>query len=324
MVYVIIQVPCYNEEETLSVTLHDLPKLMPGVHRLDVQIIDDGCTDNTVAVARSCGVHHIVSMGHNQGLAKAFLAGIENALALGADVIVNTDADNQYNAADIQKLISPILANEADIVVGARPIRIIKSFSRTKKLLQSFGSWVVRQLSGTKILDAPSGFRALSRKAAKRLNVYSEYTYTLETLIQAGQSNLRVVSVPVEVNDDLRPSRLVKSIPRYVMRSMGTIIRSHILYQPLRFFACISALFGLAGGFLIARFLYFYFTEAASGYVQSVVIGSGACVIALLVFLFGAVADLISVNRRLLEEIRVRVSDLERDQRSEYKLRDAA
>ena len=225
----IIQIPCFNEAGTLAIALRELPRTVDGFDIVEWLIIDDGCTDNTVEVAKANGVNHVVSFTKNQGLARGFMAGLEASLKLGADVIINTDADNQYNAGNIPDLVAPILQKKADIVVGARPISDIEHFSPVKKLLQGFGSWVVRVVSGTSIDDAPSGFRAMTRDAALRLNVFNSYTYTLETIIQAGQKNMSIVAVPIQVNGDLRPSRLLKSIPSYIKKSISTIVRSRLL-----------------------------------------------------------------------------------------------
>jgi len=226
----IIQIPCYNEADTLAIALAALPREVPGFDAVEWLIIDDGSTDDTVAVARANGVDHVIRHTRNQGLARGFMTGLDACLRLGADVIVNTDADNQYNADDIPALTKPILEHRADIVVGARPIETIKHFSPVKKMLQKLGSWVVRLASKTDIPDAPSGFRAMSRAAAQRLMVFNDYTYTLETIIQAGQKNMAITSVPIRINGDLRPSRLVKSIPSYIKRSIVTIIRIFIIY----------------------------------------------------------------------------------------------
>ena len=231
MSHVVIQIPCYNEEETLALTLSQLPKTLPDIEKVDVLIIDDGSTDRTLEVARANGVQHFVVHASNRGLATAYISGLKKALELGADIIVNTDADNQYAAADIASLVEPVWQGRADIAIGARPIQETEHFSPLKKLLQSIGSWTVRRLSNTSIVDAPSGFRAVSREAAKRLFVYNRYTYTLETIIQAGLQNLRIVSVPIHTNSPLRPSRLVKSTADYVMRSVFTIIRIYIIYK---------------------------------------------------------------------------------------------
>lgn len=264
-----IQIPCYNEAETLGIALQALPRQVPGFASVQWLIIDDGSTDDTVGVAQAHGVDHIVCHTRNLGLARGFMSGLDACLRLGADVIVNTDADNQYNAEDIPQLTAPIVAGQADIVIGARPIETIEHFSLVKKWLQRLGSWVVRVASNTDIPDAPSGFRALSRDAACQMVVFNEYTYTLETIIQAGQRNMAITSVPIRVNRDLRPSRLVKSIPSYIKRSIATIIRIFVIYRPFRFFGLIgSVLFGL--GFLVGvRFLWFYLTGNGTGHVQS-------------------------------------------------------
>ncbi|HEX2479818.1 MAG TPA: glycosyltransferase family 2 protein, partial [Geminicoccaceae bacterium] len=253
----IIQIPCFNEATTLGITLAGLPRAVPGFARVEWMVIDDGSTDATIRVAQDAGVDHIVRLGRNQGLARAFAAGIEAALRAGADVIVNTDADNQYHAEDIPKLTAPILAGEADLVIGARPIIDTPHFSRTKKALQLVGCMVVRMASRTQVVDAPSGFRALSRAAAERLHVHGEYTYTLETIIAAGQRRMAVASVPIRTNPDLRPSRLVKSVPGYVLRSAITILRSFATYKPLRFFCGIGLLLFAGGLALGVRYLYF-------------------------------------------------------------------
>ncbi len=300
----IIQIPCLNESETLPVALGDLPREVDGFDQVEWLIIDDGSTDNTVAVARENGVDHVVSHSRNKGLAAAFMTGLEACLERGADVIVNTDADNQYNAADIPALTAPVVRGEAEIVVGARPITSIEHFSWIKKQLQKLGSWAVRVASGTDIPDAPSGFRAMSREAALRLNVFNPYTYTLETIIQAGRLGMAIKSVPVRVNGDLRPSRLVKSIPSYIQRSIVTIARIFVLYKPFRFFGLIgAALFGL--GFLLGlRFLYYYLIGAGDGHVQSVILSGVLMIMGFQTILIAFVADLISANRRLLEDLR--------------------
>jgi glycosyltransferase involved in cell wall biosynthesis len=299
----IIQIPCFNEEESLPIALARLPKSIPGVDVIEVLIIDDGSRDRTREVAKQHGVHHVVGFSTNQGLARAFMLGIRSCLERGADIIVNTDADDQYNADDIPTLIAPILEGRAEFVVGERPIATIEHFSPIKKLLQKIGSTVVAGISATTVKDAPSGFRAFSRNAAARLNVFSNYTYTLETIIQGGQKNMGVVSVPIRVNRDLRPSRLVRSIPSYVMRSVATMLRIIVVYRPFRFFMQIAALFFLAGLALGGRFLYFYVNGSGAGHVQSVILGATLLIIGFQTALLAFVADLLSVNRRLLEEV---------------------
>lgn len=307
----IIQVPCFNEAETLGVTLAELPRQVPGVRCVEWLVIDDGSTDGTVDVARAHGVDHILKLTRNQGLARAFTAGIEEAVRLGADVIVNTDADNQYCAADIGRLVGPIVSGEADLVIGERPIMSTPHFSLAKKLLQRLGSWVVRQASSARVTDAPSGFRAMTRKTAMRLNVFTDYTYTLETIIQAGQNNMAVVSVPVRTNPDLRPSRLLKSIPVYIRRSAMTIVRIFMAYRPLEFFAIPGLLSCLAGGALWVRFGFFWMTQGGSGHVQSLILGSLLLGAGMASIVVGLVADLISVNRKLLEKVDWHVRQLQ-------------
>lgn len=307
MTKLIIQIPCYNEEQTLALALAELPREVPGVDAVEWLIIDDGSVDGTVEVARANGVDHVVSMGRNQGLAKAFMAGLSACIERGADVIVNTDADNQYNAGDIPELVRPILERRAEIVVGARPISETAHFSPLKKALQHIGSWAVRVASNTDVADAPSGFRAISRAAAMRLNVFNEYTYTLETIIQAGQKNMAIVSVPVRTNEDLRPSRLVKSIRSYVQRSLFTIVRIFMTYRPMRFFG-IPAGISFALGFLLGlRFLILYLTGNGSGHIQSVILAALLLGAGLFLAVIALVADLIAVNRMLLEDIRTRL-----------------
>ncbi len=300
----IIQIPCYNEAGTLAIALNALPREVEGFDKVEWLIIDDGSTDDTVNVAIECGVDHIVSFTKNQGLAKGFMAGIKKCLDEGADVIVNTDADNQYEAEDIPKLTKPILDKKADYVIGARPISDIEHFSPAKKFLQKLGSWVVRKASNTDIPDAPSGFRAMSRACAKQLNVHSEYTYTLETIIQAGQKNMAITSVPIRTNADLRPSRLLRSIPNYIKKSIITIIRIFVVYKPFKFFMSIAAtLFGI-GLLLGLRYLYLNVTGEGSGHVQSVILSGVFIGIGFQTGLIAFIADLLSVNRKLLEELK--------------------
>jgi glycosyltransferase involved in cell wall biosynthesis len=300
----IIQIPCYNEAATLGIALAALPREVPGFDKVEWLIIDDGCTDNTVEVALANGVDHVVRHTRNQGLARGFMNGLQACLEHGADVIVNTDADNQYNADDIPALTRPILEGKADIVIGARPIAAIEHFSPIKKLLQKLGSWVVRVASKTSIPDAPSGFRAMSRSAARRLTVFSDYTYTLETIIQAGQKNMAITSVPIRVNGDLRPSRLVKSIASYIQRSIVTIIRVFVIYRPFRFFASIGLTLFLLGFIIGLRFLYKWLTVDYDGHIQSLILASSLLIIGFHTILIAFVADLLSANRKLMEEIR--------------------
>lgn len=307
----IIQIPCYNEASTLAIALADLPRNVSGFDKVEWLIIDDGSTDETVKVALENGVDYVVRHPRNLGLARGFMSGLDACLRNGADVIINTDADNQYNANDIPKLIDPILKHRAEIVVGARPIETIQHFSPVKKFLQKLGSWVVRVASKTDILDAPSGFRAISRHAAQQLIVFNNYTYTLETIIQAGQKNMAITSVPIRVNEDLRPSRLVKSIPSYIKRSIFTIIRIFIVYRPFLFFVSIGAVV-FASGFLIGlRFLYYYFTGEGGGHIQSVILSGVLLGIGFQTILVAFIADLLAANRMLMEDVRyqLRVQD---------------
>ncbi|RII25015.1 MAG: glycosyl transferase [Geobacter sp.] len=307
----IIQIPCYNEAEALPVTLKELPREVPGFSSIEWLVINDGSTDDTVEIAKKCGVDHIVNFAKNQGLAKTFLAGLDSCIRLGADVIVNTDADNQYAAADIPALVAPILAGKSDIVIGIRSIDQIESFSFLKKVLQKLGSAVVRFVSKTTISDAPSGFRAMSREAALRINVFNDYTYTLETIIQAGQKNIAITSVPVGVNGELRPSRLVKNIPSYVKKSIITIVRIFVVYKAFRFFMSVGLFvfsLGLAGGI---RYLYYYFTGDSAGHVQSLILSSILLGIGFQTMLTAFLADLLAVNRRLMEDVQYRVKKLE-------------
>jgi len=311
MTKVVIQIPCYNEEDTLPETLRALPREIPGVDVVEWLVVDDGSLDRTGDVAREMGVDHVVTLPRNRGLSRAFMAGVRASLEAGADVIVNTDADNQYRAADIPLLLEPILEGEAELVVGTRPIAEIQHFSFPKRILQRLGSWVTRILSGTDVSDAVSGFRAFSRKAAMQLHVFNEYTYTVETLIQAGQKGMAVRSVPIRINPDRRPSRLVRSTPRYVVRQATTMLRIFVTYRPFRFFALLGSGVFLAGFLLGLRFLYFYFNQAGRGHVQSVILAALLLGIGIFLFLVGLLADLIAVNRRLLEDLEARLQRIE-------------
>ena len=300
----IIQIPCFNEEATLPITLSELPRSVDGFDSVEWLIIDDGCTDNTALVAKQNGVDHIVQLKQNQGLAKAFTAGLERCIALGADVIVNTDADNQYQAKDIGKLVEPILEYKADYVIGERSISETEHFSVAKKVLQKIGSWVVKQASGTDIPDAPSGFRAISNSCARQLNVYSHFTYTLETIIQAGQKRMIVMSVPVRTNSELRPSRLFKNNFAYIKESTITIVRIFVVYRPFRFFFTIATLLTLLGVTIGMRFLYYWLTGDGEGRVQSVILSGLLIGIGFQAGLIAFVADLLAVNRKLLEDLK--------------------
>jgi glycosyltransferase involved in cell wall biosynthesis len=300
----IIQIPCFNEEKTLPIALQDIPRQIDGVDQVEILVVDDGSTDGTYEAAIEHGVDHIVRHTTNKGLAKTFMTGITHSLSLGADIIVNTDADNQYFAGDIPKLIRPILERQADIVVGARPIDSISHFSSLKKILQKLGSSFVRKLSGVSVDDAPSGFRAFSRQAARQLNVFSSYTYTMETLVLASQKNLALVSVPVRVNADLRPSRLVKGYVSYITKSVLTIFRTLVLYRPLYFFTMLSSLLALISIGIGVRFLYFYLSAQGGGHIQSLILAAILAIFSFQSLLTGILSDLISSNRKLLEELK--------------------
>ena len=299
----IIQVPCYNEESTLPEVINDLPKQIDGIETIEYLIIDDGSSDRTVEVARELGVHHIIELGSNHGLAKAFTKGIHHCLQNGADIIVNTDGDNQYKAEYIKDLIKPILENKADIVIGARPIEMVKEFSWMKKKLQRLGSGVVRRFSGTDIPDTTSGFRAYSAEAASQLQVFNRYTYTLETIIQAGAMDLRIVSVSIDVNNKTRESRLFKSIPGYIWRSVCVIIRSYIIYKPFMTFFYAFVVTGIIGLIPCLRFLYYYFRGGSAGHVQSLLFGIVMLIISFNLLSLGIIGHVIGTNRRLISEL---------------------
>ncbi len=308
----IIQIPCLNEEASLPATLADLPRWVEGFDEVEWLVIDDGSTDRTAEVAREHGVDHVVRFTQNKGLAVAFQAGLDAALKLGAHVIVNTDADNQYRADDIPKLVAPILEHRADMVIGDRQVQDHEEFSASKKLLQRWGSWVVRQASETDVPDTTSGFRAYSREAALRMNVVSRFTYTLETIIQAGKSDIAVTSVPIRVNRKTRESRLFKSIPDYIKRSVGTIFRIYSMHEPLRVFASLAAVFGVVGLVLFARFTWFFATsEGETGHVQSLFVGGVCFVVAVQFFLLGIIGDLLRANRVIAERTLHRVRNVE-------------
>lgn len=307
----VIQIPCLNEAGTLATALATLPRHVDGFETVEWLVVDDGSTDGTAELARQLRVDHVIRHPVNRGLATAFMTGIDAALQCGADVIVNTDADNQYEAADIPLLVQPILEHRADMVIGARPIAQTEHFSWIKKQLQHFGSWAVRVASKTKIADAPSGFRAMTRETAMRLKVFNAYTYTLETIIQAGLSNLTVVSVPIRTNPDLRPSRLVKSIPNYVKRSLVTILRVFVTYRPLTLFMWISAILVLAGIALGARYLVYMAAGGGNGHVQSLILAALCIMLGALSFMIGLVADLIATNRKLMEQLDLRLQRIE-------------
>jgi len=309
----IIQIPCLNEAETLEIALNDLPKELEGVDKIEYLIINDGSKDETVEVAKKWGVHHVVNFTQNKGLAKGFMAGLDECLRQGADIIVNTDADNQYCAADIQKLIQPILDGRAEYVIGARPIDETEHFSYIKKKLQHFGSFVVRKASHTDIPDAPSGFRAISREAAMHINVVNDYTYTLETIVQAGREKMAITSVPVRTNEELRPSRLFKSIWGYVKKSIVTILRAYMMYKPLKSFTYLAAVPAVIGILIGCRFLFYMAMGNSSGHVQSLILACTLIIIGFLTFMIGLVADVIASNRKILQDAQYHVRKAEYD-----------
>ena len=309
----IIQVPCYNEAETLEVALNDLPKHIDGIDEIEYLIINDGSKDNTVEVAKKWGVNYVVNFRRNKGLAKGFMAGLDACLRNGADIIVNTDADNQYNGDDIEKLVRPILEGKTDIVIGERPIDQTEHFSPLKKKLQHFGSWVVRKASKSDIPDAPSGFRAYSRDAAMRLNVVYEYTYTLETIVQAGRTKIAQTSVPIRTNGELRPSRLFSSMFGYVKKSMLTILRAFMMYKPLQFFSTIGGVGFIAGLAVGIRFIVYMCMGQGNGHVQSLILAGLLITLGVLIFVIGLQADLIAANRKILEDIQYHVRKIDYD-----------
>ena len=303
----IIQIPCYNEEKTLPVTYKEIPESIGGIDEIEILVIDDGSADNTVETAKNLGIKHIVSHSKNLGLARAFDTGLKTSIKLGADIIVNLDADNQYKASDIEKLIQPVLNKEADIVIGARPIEKIRSFSPLKKLLQKTGSYVMRKISGADVLDAPSGFRALSKNASMKISIFNNYTYTMETIIQAQYKGLTIKSVPIGVNENLRPSRLVKNNFDYIKRSIFTMLRFIIIYRPFRFFMKISLLLFFFGLLLGLRFLYFYITESGEGHIQSLILCAILILVGVQSLFFAVIADLLAINRKLIEDVQLNI-----------------
>lgn len=309
----IIQIPCYNEEKTLPITFNDLPQKIDGIDEIEYLIINDGSTDSTVETARKLGIHHIVSFPNNRGLAKGFMAGIDACIRLGADIIVNTDGDNQYCGHDIEKLIKPIIDGKAEIVIGDRQTDTIKHFSPAKKKFQKLGSWVVRLASDSNVIDTTSGFRAYSRDAAMKLNVLSDYTYTLETIIEAGRKKIAIENVQIRTNEKLRESRLFKSMWKYMKRSSSTIIRTYSMYRPLKVFLSIGIIVFLIGLLIGFRYLYFFFNGLGEGHVQSLIL---TCILITTGFqlgVFGLLADAISAIRKVDDEILYRVKKLQYD-----------
>jgi len=314
-VKLIIQIPCFNEETTLPATIQALPKQLPGISEIEILVIDDGSTDGTAEIAQELGIDYIIRLTRHSGLAVAFVSGLEACLKNGADLIINTDADNQYHAEDITNLIQPILEGRADLVIGDRGIDTHQDFSTSKKILQKFGSWVTAQASGIKTPDATSGFRAISREAAMRTLVLNQFSYTLETLIQAGSKRMAVIYVPVRTNPQTRPSRLIKNTPHYLLQSGSTILRAYTMYRPLRVFTVISGLLIFGGIILGLRYLYFHLSGQGGGHVQSVILAAVLLIIGFQTFLIGLVADLIAFNRIILEEIIYRLRKIELDEK---------
>ena len=310
MTKLIIQIPCYNEEKTLLTTLEALPKKVEGISEIEVLLINDGSTDRSAQIAEDWGAK-VLNIKPNKGLANAFRSGLQEALNLGADIIVNTDADNQYCADDIAELVKPILEKKADIVVGARDIFSIKEFSPIKKMLQKVGSFVLRLLSSTQVEDAPSGFRAFSREAGIKINVFDNYTYTMETLLQANAKDLKVISVPIRVNEQLRKSKLMKNIFDYIFKSMKTTIRMFIVYRPFRFFITIAGMLAFLGLIVVARFLYYYFMGNGNGHIQSLILAAILLISSVQMGIIAIIGDLLSINRKIMEDVQTRLKKLE-------------
>jgi glycosyltransferase involved in cell wall biosynthesis len=320
----IIQVPCLNEAETLEIALNALPKHIDGIDEIEYLIINDGSQDNTVEVAKKWGINYVVNFRRNKGLAKGFMAGLDACLRNGADIIVNTDADNQYCGDDIEKLVRPILDEKADIVIGERPIDSTEHFSPLKKKLQHLGSWTVRVASNSDIPDAPSGFRAYSREAAMRLNVTNEYTYTLETIIQAGHQKIAMQSVPIRTNAELRKSRLFSSMFGYVKRSMVTIVRSFIMYKPLRFFGTIGIISFLIGVGIGVRYIIYKILGEGAGHIQSLILASTFILMGVETYIIALLADVINSTRKILEDVQYHVRKLDYDKTKDLKAEEDA
>ena len=307
----IIQIPSFNEAETLEVTLNHLPKHIDGIDEIEYLIIDDGSHDNTAEVAKKWGVHYVVRFRRNKGLAKGFMAGLDACLKNGADIIVNTDADNQYCGADIETLVRPILDKKAHIVIGERPIDDTEHFTPLKKKLQHFGSWVVRKASKTTIPDAPSGFRAYSREAAMRINVINDYTYTLETIVQSGREKMAVMSVPLRTNPELRESRLFHSMWGYIKKSMLTIVRTYLMYRPLYFFFMLGSILALVGVGFFVRYFVFFCSGEGGGHLQSLILASTLLIVGFQTIVVGLLGDVISANRKILQDVQYHVRKMD-------------
>ena len=311
MTKLIIQIPCLNEATTLPATVSDLPKQLNGIDSIETLVIDDGSSDNTANVAKTCGVNHVVRFRSHKGLAAAFMAGIDASLKLGADFIVNTDADNQYAGKDISRLLEPLLRGDADIVIGDRNVRTLQHMRWLKRWLQLVGSWIVRQVSNTRVPDTTSGFRAYSREAALRLTIVSDFSYTLESIIQAGKKRMAIAHVPVATNENTRESRLYDSVFTYIKKSGATIVRIYVMYEPLKVFTVIGLTIFSSGFFIALRFLYFYLNNQGQGNVQSLILSAVLMIVGFQVMLIGLLADVISANRKLTEELIYRIRSLE-------------
>ncbi len=309
----IVQIPCYNEELHLPETIAEIPRKLPGIDQVEILVIDDGSSDRTSEVAREAGANHVVRLKQRRGLAQVFSAGLDAAVELGADIIVNTDADNQYPGAEIPKLIEPILEGRAEIVIGDRGVKELAHFSLTKKILQIWGSWVVRQVSGTSIPDTTSGFRALSRSAAMRMNIVSDFTYTLESIIQAGKKKIAIAHIPIQARETTRESRLFASVPDYIKKSASTIVRIYAMFEPLKIFGSIGTAIFLTGFAIGSRFLYFYFFTPGRGvgHIQSLILSAVLLIVGFQILLIGLLADLIASNRKLLEDVLHRIRQLQ-------------
>ena len=307
----IVQIPCLNEESSIEKTIKDVPRIIDGISSVEILVLDDGSSDRTSEIAKKAGANYVFRSNNTKGLARTFMAGLDACMQFGADIIVNTDGDNQYNGKDIPRLITPILDGRADIVVGDREINSIEHFSSIKKILQKLGSWVVCKLSGTDIPDTTSGFRAYSKEAALRLNIISPYTYTLESIIQAGKKHLNITHIPIKSNPPVRKSRLFSSMPMYIKRQVVTIFRMYAMFQPLRVFFYLGIGLCTVGMFAIVRYLYFYFTGDGSGHIQSLIISSICVILGFMIFMIGIVADIISFNRQLIENTLFKVRKIE-------------